>query len=211
MKRQLVRSITTAWMTLLAALTVTAQSADTTTTYGMVPIGTVCAFPADGKLPDGWLYCDGQRVSRSEYPRLFAVLGTWYGSETTSDSFDLPDYRGVFLRGADTSITRSSSTNRDVERSQRQRYPAGSRVGNRVGSYQSDAFQGHHHSMYEMQALVARGPMGINQVSQVNESTRTRFDQTVVEPIPDAASGTPRTAPETRTKNVTVHFIIRAR
>lgn len=44
----------------------------------------------------GWLICDGRTLLRSEYPELFNLIGTKYGS-TSSDNFKLPDCRGRVL------------------------------------------------------------------------------------------------------------------
>ncbi|MGS2725955.1 phage tail protein [Psychroserpens sp. BH13MA-6] len=65
-----------------------------------VPIGAVFAFPS-ATLPMGYLSCDGSAVSRTTYAELFAVIGTTYGNGDGSTTFNLPDYRGEFLRGLD--------------------------------------------------------------------------------------------------------------
>ena len=49
--------------------------------------------------PAGYILCDGQAVSRTDYSELFAVLGTNFGSGDGSTTFNVPDYRGCFLRG----------------------------------------------------------------------------------------------------------------
>lgn len=48
---------------------------------------------------DNWLLCDGQAVSRSEYVDLFALIGTNFGVGDGINTFNIPDYRGKFLRG----------------------------------------------------------------------------------------------------------------
>ena len=64
-----------------------------------VPAGCVMAFAGGGTAPNGWFICDGHEVSRSAYPALFAVIGVTYGSGDGSTTFNLPDFRGRFLRG----------------------------------------------------------------------------------------------------------------
>lgn len=64
-----------------------------------VPAGCVMAFAGGGTAPGGWFICDGHEVSRSAYPALFAAIGTVYGSGDGSTTFNLPDFRGRFLRG----------------------------------------------------------------------------------------------------------------
>lgn len=46
-----------------------------------------------------WLLCNGQAVSRTTYADLFALLGENFGAGDGSTTFNLPDYRGKFLRG----------------------------------------------------------------------------------------------------------------
>ena len=47
----------------------------------------------------GYLICNGAAVSRTTYADLFSVLGTTYGSGDGSTTFNLPDFRGDFIRG----------------------------------------------------------------------------------------------------------------
>jgi microcystin-dependent protein len=63
-----------------------------------VPPGTVIAF-AGNHGPRGYLLCDGREVDVLNYPDLFRAIGTIYGGNGTS-KFKLPDFRGMFLRGA---------------------------------------------------------------------------------------------------------------
>ncbi|MBF0239812.1 MAG: tail fiber protein [SAR324 cluster bacterium] len=53
--------------------------------------------------PTGWLFCDGSAVSRTTYAELYSAIGTTYGIGDGSTTFNLPDYRGYFLRGIDNS------------------------------------------------------------------------------------------------------------
>lgn len=53
-------------------------------------------------LPDNhndWFLCNGQALKRVEYPVLFALIGTNFGEGDGATTFNLPDYRGKFLRG----------------------------------------------------------------------------------------------------------------
>jgi microcystin-dependent protein len=55
-------------------------------------------LPADGR----WLLCDGSYVSTVSYPRLSAVIGSKFGSLSTSGGtqyFKLPDLRGKVVMG----------------------------------------------------------------------------------------------------------------
>lgn len=54
--------------------------------------GEVKAF-AGAAVPDGWLDCDGSSLLRADYPDLFAVIGTTWGS-ADGTHFNIPDLRG---------------------------------------------------------------------------------------------------------------------
>lgn len=64
-----------------------------------VPAGCVADF-AGVTAPTGWLVCAGQALSRSDYPDLFAVVGTAYGAPSGA-TFNLPDCRGRVTAGRD--------------------------------------------------------------------------------------------------------------
>jgi len=61
-------------------------------------IGAIMAFPSVAE-PIGFLYADGRAVSRTLYNELFTIVGTRYGSGNGTTTFNLPDFRGQFLRG----------------------------------------------------------------------------------------------------------------
>ena len=65
-----------------------------------MPIGSLIYLAYDTTDPTCWMYCNGQSVSRTTYSALFAAIGTMYGS-ADSGSFNVPDFRGVFMRGLD--------------------------------------------------------------------------------------------------------------
>lgn len=64
-----------------------------------MPAGCVTAFAGSGTVPAGWSVCDGHEVSRGKHPDLFAAIGVTYGDGDGSTTFNLPDFRGRFLRG----------------------------------------------------------------------------------------------------------------
>lgn len=71
------------------------------TLWADCPIGTINAFGGT-TAPEGWLICQGQALSRTEYKDLFDVIGTNFGSGDGSTTFNVPDLRGEFLRGSGT-------------------------------------------------------------------------------------------------------------
>ena len=66
-----------------------------------IPVGTVISYTTS-TVPEGYLECNGQEVSRTEYAALFEKIGTKYGSGDGSTTFNVPDLRGEFIRGAGT-------------------------------------------------------------------------------------------------------------
>lgn len=62
------------------------------------PVGSVKSF-AGSSTPAGTLICDGSAVSRTIYANLFSIIGTTHGAGDGSTTFNLPDYRGMMLRG----------------------------------------------------------------------------------------------------------------
>ncbi len=64
----------------------------------MVPVGDIKASLATANH-GCWLLCNGQAVSRTAYSALFALIGTHFGAGDGTSTFNVPDYRGKFLRG----------------------------------------------------------------------------------------------------------------
>ena len=54
------------------------------------PTGAVMPFARQSawEAPPGWLECNGASVSKQQYPQLFAVIGSTFGS--TDTNFTLP-------------------------------------------------------------------------------------------------------------------------
>lgn len=81
-----------------------------------LPVGCMLNFAAEGagKLPTGYLYCDGSAISRSTYSELFAVIGTTYGAGNGSTTFNVPDFRSRSPVGAGTGDYSGDNTNRTL-------------------------------------------------------------------------------------------------
>ena len=91
------------------------------------PPGAVIGFAAN-TAPDGWIECHGGQLPRTTYSELFAVIRTTFGAGDGSTTFNLPDFRGEFLRGWDNG--------RGID------------SGRTFGSGQQDEFKTHrHHSV----------------------------------------------------------------
>jgi microcystin-dependent protein len=52
----------------------------------------------DQDLPNGWIFCDGRSLSKTEYTELFEIIGVHYGSND-ANSFRIPDMRGRTVVG----------------------------------------------------------------------------------------------------------------
>ena len=61
-----------------------------------VPVGSLSMGPVASM--EGYILCDGRAISRSQYSNLFTAIGTNFGAGDGSTTFNVPDYRGCFLR-----------------------------------------------------------------------------------------------------------------
>ena len=69
-----------------------------TTQQIRLPYGTIISY-SGATVPENWLLCNGQAVSRTTYSELFAVLGTKFGSGNGSSTFNLPNLNKRFIQG----------------------------------------------------------------------------------------------------------------
>ncbi len=120
----------------------------------LVPPGTVVAY-AGTIAPAGWLLCDGRAITRTEYSALFAAIGTAHGSGDGSITFNLPDYRGRFLRGVD------GGAGRDPDVISRTAMATGGNISGTVGSVQADQFRAHTHTYTRYNSEIQRSPLNL--------------------------------------------------
>jgi len=174
--------------------------------FGELPVGSVTAFAGTLGTPDstnpveawGWMLCDGRTLSSALYPELFAVLGYVYGG--SGDSFNIPDYRGYFLRGVGT------GTENDPDIALREKPPGGQGASDGVGSTQSFAMQTHEHTYSSAPAPSATSPSGTAAGAPSVASTLTTGG-----PVPGTGqSGQVMVSQhETRPINVYVNYLIK--
>jgi hypothetical protein len=93
--------------------------------------GSITAFGMTA-VPEGWLECNGQAVSRTEYARLFGLIGITYGAGNGSTTFNVPNLRNQFLRG----------------------YLPGTR---RIGNYQAATIGSHNHAFSGSYGTISGG------------------------------------------------------
>jgi microcystin-dependent protein len=105
------------------------------------PAGMIIAFAGDtSKIPNGWLLCDGRAVSRSIYSSLLEAIGLNWGIGNNISTFNVPDLRGQFLRGADLGAgVDPNVSNRTVKNS-------AVSDDSKVGTYQSFLNANHTHN-----------------------------------------------------------------
>ena len=162
----------------------------------LCPPGSVMAYMGT-TAPPGWFLCDGSAVSRTNYPALWAVIGTTSGAGDGSTTFNLPDMRALFLRGA--SGSRSDAFADPDANTSRTSIFTGGNTGNAVGSYQADQFGSHSHPQY-----VTTNPgygTGIRMDWNGDGGTYGAYPQGI-----DTGSAGGH---ETRPKNVYVNYIIK--
>jgi hypothetical protein len=177
-----------------------------------VPPGAVMPF-AMTTAPSGWLAANGQTIGSAasganfgnpNYSDLFGVLwANWSntllpiqtstGAASTrglsaaadfasNKRLPLPDLRGYFVRGSGTNTDGTAS--------------------GAFGTKQADAFQGHRHGAEQTSTFA--GPTGTAQGSDAQANNSTTGD-----PVTDTVNGPPRTASETRPKNIALLYCIK--
>ena len=172
-----------------------------------VPVGVVIAFAGKkSNIPVGWVLCDGSTVSRldARYKDLFNAIGNnWGGSG--DPNFNLPDLRGMFLRG----VSYDSGLDPDTT-SRKAPNPANpgnpGNIGNEVGSIQSHEFATHNHTASGHITGNITGSNGTPDVDGGNEKYNSdpNFAQRNVDVTVNNSGGS-----ETRPVNAYVNYIIK--
>ena len=80
-----------------------------------VPVGSIISWlGTSATVPEGYLECNGQTVSRTTYAYLFDVIGTAYGAGDGSTTFSLPNFNGKHLKGTINTGTVGTNTGSDT-------------------------------------------------------------------------------------------------
>ncbi len=163
-----------------------------------VPAGTVVVFAGIGSaVPEGWLLCNGRAFPTNVFLRLWAIIGTYWGGSTNQGYFNRPDLRGLFLRGVDFSPTTGVAAGQDPNVSLRTAIKPGGNREREVGSFQSDAFQGHWHHIGRSDSVAGGGARLANGDGFAPSDTHLQY------PVTDGVHGEPRISSETRPVNAT--------
>jgi microcystin-dependent protein len=179
-----------------AAPTTTLQAATKGYVDGLTgaPSGVIMAF-AGTAAPTGFLACDGSAVSRTTYAALFAAIGTtWDIGGEGAGNFRLPDLRGMFLRGAGTNATGSSS----------------GAVGQPVSDYAADTYLNHTHTDSGHTHTINIGSSGVtwNTTSTGGSSVFPGYSTTTATGTANIQTSTTG-GTETKPKNYGVLYIIK--
>jgi microcystin-dependent protein len=151
-----------------------------------VPVGTIVSY-GGRNIPNGWLLCDGNMISRIQYNNLFLAIDSVWGNGDGFSTFHLPDLRGQFLRGV------SASSNIDPDTSNRISKYNGGNIGNKVGSFQNDELKSHNHT--SSSSPYANGSSGVQGPLASGNGTAP----------PTGYTG----GNETRPKNAYVYYIVK--
>jgi microcystin-dependent protein len=162
----------------------------------MTPAGTISAFGGTN-LPAGWLPCDGRALNSTQYPILYAAISTNWGAgiAASTNDFNLPDLRGLFLRGVTGSRTNQWADPDWASRTNVASFGGrGGNRGNNVGSLQVGAIESHRHTF----SAVTGGS-----ANTTASGIQHQFESTGGNPT-SYAGGL-----ETRPKNAYVNYIIK--
>src|SRR5574344_423447 len=148
-------------------------------------IGSIISAPLFSV--DGFLLCDGAEISRTDYAKLFAKIGTTFGVGDDETTFNLPDYRGYFLRG----LGGNSETD--------------------FATAQLDQLQGHSHNFDIRQDVYGSGDgPSITQTNGADEGLYPNSPHFhIYEPITYGNYGEVRIGTETRPINKAINFFIK--
>ena len=163
----------------------------------LCPPGTICAYGGTTP-PTGWKLCNGESLSRTLHNDLYLVIGTSFGAPD-GDSFNVPDLRGMFLRGCTDSRGDSYA---DPDKASRLASAAGGNVGNMVGSVQDQQFKSHDHIPDDTRFKYLSGFTGNNTPGTMDNSTD---ELDLKKPVEIKANG----GLETRPNNIYVNYIIK--
>ena len=174
-----------------ASAAIAASKLSTAAQQALLPAGAVMPF-AMNSAPAGWLAADGTAVSRSTYATLFAAISTTHGAGNGSTTFNLPDLRGIFVRGSGSQTIDGITYNKTF------------------AAKEQDAAQGHHHTLgKDGNPTYFSGEGQLTTVSDFGALFADAGTSKAMTMISDGTNGTPRTASETRPANIALLYCIK--
>ena len=157
-----------------------------------IPIGCIIQYGGNSS-PTGWLMCEGQAVSRTTYADLYSILGTTFGVGDGVSTFNIPDTRGIFVKGAGTSPAARQTA-------------AGGQFTGTLGTFENDKFQEHRHNFNK--STNVGGIVDIS-VTVGNDGTGAGYDDCINHARTYGANGTPRTGTSTQPACLPLNYIIK--
>jgi microcystin-dependent protein len=160
----------------------------------ITPVGSIVMWPSENP-PDGWLECNGDPISRETYADLYSVIGDMYGPGDEITTFNLPDMRGMFVRGwnHDKEVVPGEYEDPDASN----RTDRGDNTeGDNIGTRQSYQIQKHGHTL----RLAFSGSGNYHDTDKNNSSYNFLDSSSSVEPYGGG---------ETRPENIYLMFIIK--
>lgn len=163
-----------------------------------LPVGTIMAYTGhEGSLKNNeqWKICNGEKLSKKDYPELHTVLANYWEEETGARNkfFAIPDLRGLFLRGVNGGRTDEFSDPDEKNRT------SSANKSNSVGSLQQDELESHVHSIT---SKAANGPYAV-------QSSGFAWGDDNVDGRKWSQNSDMSGGKETRPKNAYVHWIIK--
>lgn len=155
------------------------------TLYADAPVGAIIPYGGT-TAPDGFLFCQGQAVSRTTYAELFKVIGTAFGAGDGSTTFNVPDLREATTKGV--GLSGKSNNHFDSD-------------GVALGEFVEDRMQDHRHTS------ILSSPD--NPGSTTAWTPAITPNLTVVQ-LADSFIAEGRTGATTEVKAVGVNYIIKA-
>jgi microcystin-dependent protein len=174
-------------------------SVTTSPTNWAVPAGAVMAFANVLTQPSGWLLCNGGSYLTDNYLALFNVIGYSYGG--SGSNFNVPDFRGHFLRGFGTHGVDTAAVSGAI----------GARQAHRT-ALPSNGFTGitdetgaHRHGIVVSYNAGAPEPYGYEGGPNANATTYSEYAGTHQHVVTINGGGDT----ETRPKNMAVYYYIK--
>jgi len=170
------------------------------TDYDILPIGTILTYTSPNIDNPKYMMCDGSQLFIAENTDLFKIIGTTYNSPNIDADlyFNIPDLRGVFLRGNDND--RGVDLNRELGTLQDWS------TANARTPFTTASAGGHTHQyLYKYGSVDANAdawPANNNDVAQTLQNTTSAGEH-----IHTIVGGDK----ETRPVNLTVNYIIKVK
>ncbi len=185
--------------------------------FNFIPVGAIMAFAGQvtkaGNNPQpfetameatGWMVCDGRKLKIAEYSVLYSTIGMLYTASEDGKHFNIPDYRGYFLR-----MVNMEQTNGEADASAENRKsinPKNSAI--EIATEQNDALHSHVHLYSKVTTEgIPSTVLGGNKEPINLASKKTG---TPVQPN-KTSMGEKLSKKETRAKNMAVYYIIKYR